>query len=109
MEAFVADDLEPVDDGFDGGEGVEVGVGCDFLGESDVFGAPVEEETHGGVDDAHKDGGVEDGLPECGGAEDGFAAEEEVKDVGRGADEGVDYGLVEAWGGGGSVFSRRRW
>lgn len=44
LEAFSADYLEPVDDAFGAGEGVEMGVGGEFLRGRDVESMPAEEE-----------------------------------------------------------------
>lgn len=99
LKGLVADDLEPVDDGFGAGVGVEVGVGGEFLGGADVLGAPVEEEGQAEVDELGEEGRIEQGLPHGGRAEDGAAAEEEEEDLGGGFDERVDHAVGEARGG----------
>lgn len=60
LEGFGADNLEPVDDGFGAGEGVEVWVGGKFLAGGYVARVPAEEEGEAHVDGADEDGGVED-------------------------------------------------
>jgi hypothetical protein len=62
-EGSGAHDLEPVYDGFCAGKGIEVGIGCKFLHHGDVMGVPGEEKDEGGVDEADKDGWIENGLP----------------------------------------------
>lgn len=63
LEGFGADDLEPVHDGFGGGEGVEMGVGGEFLRGGDIGGAPVEEEADAGVDDFDVQWWIDDAFP----------------------------------------------
>lgn len=87
LEGLVADDLEPVDDGFGAREGVKVRVGGEFLAGGHVARLPVEEELEAPVDEEAEDWGVEERLPHSGGAEDGAAAEHEVEDRGGGFDE----------------------
>lgn len=82
LERAVAHDLEPVHDGLDGRGGVEVRVRGELLRGRDVARAPREEEGQRGVDDGREDGRVEDLRPGRGGAEDGFAPEEEEKERG---------------------------
>jgi hypothetical protein len=50
-------------DGLCAGKGIEVGIGCEFLHPGDVVGVPREEKGEGSVNDADKDGWIEDGLP----------------------------------------------
>lgn len=98
LEGLGADDLEPVHDGLCGGEGVEVGVGGEFLGDGDVGGAPVEEEADAHVDNLDVEGRVDDGLPQRGGAEDTAAAKEEEQHLRRGLDQGVGDAVGQARG-----------
>ena len=58
MEGLRADDLEPVDEGFDAGVGVQMCVGDNFLLERDVMGCPTKEDVTGYIDHADKDGGI---------------------------------------------------
>lgn len=67
LELAVAHDLEPVHDGLDRSEGVEMSVRGVFLGRRDVTTAPVEEPAERAVDDVGEDRRVEDGLPTVGG------------------------------------------
>ena len=85
LELCVAHDLEPVDDGFDGGERVEVRIGGELLERRDVARAPPEEEAQGVVDRGAEDGRVEQGLPSGRGGEDRAAAEDEEEESGAGA------------------------
>lgn len=62
-EGSGAHDLEPVYDGFCAGKGIEVGIGCKFLHHGDVVGVPGEEKDEGGVNEADKNGWIENGLP----------------------------------------------
>jgi len=62
-ETSGAHDLKPMYDGLCAGKGIEVGVGRELLGEGDVIGVPREEEDEGGVDEANKNGWIENGLP----------------------------------------------
>jgi len=62
-EASGAHDLKPMYDGLCAGKRIEVCVSRELLGEGDVIGVPREEEDEGGVDEADKYGGIENGLP----------------------------------------------
>ena len=62
-EASGAHNLKPMYDGLCASEGIEVGIGCEFLHRGDVMGVPREEKDEGGVDEADKDGWIENGLP----------------------------------------------
>src|SRR6267142_3537180 len=62
-EAPRAHDLEPVYDGFCTSKGIEVGIGCKLLHHGDVMGVPGEEKDEGGVNEADKNGWIENGLP----------------------------------------------
>lgn len=53
-------------DGLDGGERIEVRIGCDFLGGGYVVTVPIEEPDEGPVDARGEDWGIYDGLPHCG-------------------------------------------
>lgn len=63
LEGLGADDLEPVHDGFGGGEGVEMRVGGEFLRGGDIGGAPIEQEADTGVDDFNIKRWVDDAFP----------------------------------------------
>lgn len=98
LEGPVTDDLEPMHDALCACERVQVRIGGEFLVRGDVPGLPVEEESERLVDEPGEDGWVEEGLPHCGGAEDGAAAEGEEENLGIGLAEGGDRPRSESWG-----------
>ena len=81
-EASRAHNLEPMYDRLCAGKGIEVGISCELLREGDVMGVPRKEEDEGGVNEADKDGRIENGLPEESRGEDGATTKDEEKESG---------------------------
>lgn len=98
LEDAVADDLEPVHYALGGRVRVKVRVRGQLLVGRDVDACPAKQEAQGGVDEAHKDGRVEDRLPHGRRGQDRLASKGQVQNVGRGLDERVDGPTGDALG-----------
>jgi hypothetical protein len=65
LKAFIADNLEPMNDRFGASKGIEVRIRGQLLMLTNVFARPVEEYPESYVDYSNEDRRVEDCLPHC--------------------------------------------
>ncbi len=94
-------------DGLCAGKGIEVGIGCKFLGERNIIGVPREEEDERGVDEAGEDGWIENGLPHEGRGEDGAATKYKEEESGTGIRiTGMNAGQIRKTGNAHEAFMR---